>query len=314
MNALNFALVLLIFMSIGFFARKYNYVDANFLQSLSSLVFKFVFPAMIINSMKFENSSGDLKNIVDLIFIASVSLIVMFAVGTVMNKILRCLGDRARILRHGIMYPNFTFMAFPVMEALFGQKGLFYISIFTIPIRISYYMLSGFLIKGVDVTEDKAKRTKSMAQNIKKALINPAVIAVPIGLCIYFFSIPLPMFASKAISLLAATASPLGMIISGLALPQQGFKEAFTDKKILCQSFVRLLLAPLLALLLLKLVPIDPLVKNISILYCALPTASSAVIYALNFRSDVNSCAKSILVTTVLSIFTLPLWTWLLGC
>ncbi len=313
MNALNFALILLICMCIGFFANRFKVVDANFLSSLSSLVFKFIFPAMIINSMRLESATNDIINIVDLVIIASVSLVVMFFVGTLMNRLTKCAGDKAQVLRFGIIYPNFTYMAFPVMEALYGQKGLFYISIFTVPIRISYYILSGFLIKGIGTMKDKAQKRQYILSNIKKALINPAVLSVPIGLCIYFLRIPLPFFVSKTISILAATASPLGMIISGLALPQKGFKDAFLDKKILFQTFVRLAVAPFLALLLLRMVNIDPLVRNISILYCAMPTASSAVVFALNFKSDVSSCAKSVLVSTVFSILTLPLWTLVLS-
>ena len=313
MNALNFSLVLLICMGIGFFANRFKVVDPKFLTSLSSLVFTFIFPAMIINSMQLQNSTSDVINIIDLFIIASVSLIVLFFVGTLMNRLTKSEGDKAQVLRFGIIYPNFTYMAFPVMEALYGQKGLFYISIFTVPIRISYYILSGFLIKGFGAMEDKAEKRQYLRSGIKKALLNPAVISVPIGLCIYFFRIPLPFFASKTISILAATASPLGMIISGLALPQKEFKDAFLDKKILVQTVVRLVVAPLLALLALRMVHLDALVRNVSILYCAMPTASSAVVFALNFKSDVSTCAKSVLVSTVCSILTLPLWTLVLS-
>lgn len=310
MGALNFALVLLIFMFLGFISNHLKIVDSNFLNSLTSFVFKIIFPAMIVNSMQLKDSSGNLKNAVILILISSAVLIITFILGTLMNAITRCKGDKARILRHGLIFPNFTFLAYPVMEALYGQIGLFYISFFTIPVRISYYMFSGFLVKGFDALEDKSERKKYILENVKKAFLTPAVIAVPVGLCIYFFSIPLPFFISKTISMLAGAAAPLGMLISGLALNLEGFKEAFKDKYILFQAFFNLVIVPLIAFLLLGLFEIDPLVKKISILYCALPMASSAVVFAIQYKSDLNTCVRSILATNVFSILTLSFWSW----
>lgn len=310
MDAFNFALVLLVFMFLGFIANKLKIVDSNFLNSLTSLVFKVIFPAMIINSMQMKDSSEYLMNGLTLIVISSVILAFLFILGTIMNKITGCKGDKARILRHGLIFPNFTFLAFPVMESLYGQKGLFYISFFTIPVRISYYMFSGFLVKGFNTNEDKAQRKKYILENIKKACLTPAVIAVPVGLCIYFFSIPLPFFISKSMSMLAASAAPLGMLISGLALPLDGFKDAFKDKKILFQALINMVIAPLIAFLLLGIMDIDPLVKKITILYCALPMASSAVVFAIQYKSDLDTCVKCILATNVFSVLTLPFWSW----
>jgi predicted permease len=310
MDALNFALVLLVFMLLGFITNQFKLVHSSFLESLTNFVFKIIFPALIINSMQMKDSAGDIKNAVIMIIISTAVLIGTFILGSIMNTLTRCKGDKGRVLRHGLIFPNFTFLAFPVMEALYGQIGLFYISFFVIPVRISYYMFSGFLVKGFDALEDKEERRKYIAENVKKAFLTPAVLAVPVGLLIYFFSIPLPFFISKSISMLAGAAAPLGMLISGLALNLEGFKEAFKDKKILMASVFKLIIVPLSAFLILSMMDLDPMVKKISILYCALPTASSAVVFAIQYKSDLNTCVRSILASNVYSVLTLPFWSW----
>ena len=313
MNSLNIVLVFIVLMSLGFFTNKFKLVDSNFINSLSSFVFKIIFPAMVINSMISDSSKVSVSTLILLVAIATVSIIFMYFIGNFMNFIFKNKGDKARILRFGLMYPNYAFMAYPVMEILFGHAGLFYIAIFTIPVRILYFSLSGLLLKGPSSDDDSKDSKPALLANIKTALLNPAVIAVPVGLILYYFKIPLPEFISQTIKYLAATATPLGMIILGLALPQKGFIKAFSDKKILIQSFFRLFIAPALGLLFFSFVHVDPLIRNVSIIYLALPMVSSSVILSINYKSDWKTCAKAVLVSTILSVVTLPIWIWVIG-
>ncbi len=351
MNALGLALVMFLLIVAGYAARKLKVVDAHFGASLASFIFNIVFPALIIRSMNIPFNLADLRNGAVLMLICAVVMLAMYLIGNATNAATGKGGRRtdgmARILRFSLMFPNYTFMAYPVIQALYGTTGLFYVTMYTMPMRIVFYTLGPLLMAsrsrraisasasdaapladGVasapDAASDAAPTQAPSA--VKKAdagglaaLLNPAVLSIPVGLLLYLFSVQLPEPLGKSLDYLASVATPMGMVVSGIALADSSLANLFTEARVFLLSVLRLLIAPALvfgALSALALVPglaVDPLVLKVAVVFSAMPAASSTTIFALRFRTDPERAAQTVFVTTVLSILTVPLVAALLG-
>ena len=90
----------------------------------------------------------------------------------------------------------------------------------------------------------------------------------------------------------------------------------FSEKRVFLIAVLRLLIAPAVILGLWMIVspfiPLDPVAAKVSILYCALPAAASSTIIAMKARADAQKAAQCVLVTTLISVVTMPGWVFLL--
>lgn len=308
MDAINLAIIMFLLILVGYICRKIKIVDEHFGHSLSVFIFNIVFPAIVINSMSITFDKNDLHNSVVLILVSIGTMVLMFITGKLIGLVTKTKDSLSRIITFALMFPNFTFMAFPIMETLFPEKGLFYISMYTIPTRFAIYVLGPLLMQPKAENESRSKMIKKGL----KALVTPPVLAIPVGLALYFSGLSLPVPISETISLFARVATPMGMVVSGIMLAETSIKNMFGEARLYLLTIVRLLAAPLLVYFVLLPFHLDPVIMKISVLYCALPVASSTTIFALQFKGDPQHAAGSVFLTTVFSMITVPICAYIL--
>lgn len=308
MNAFNLALIMFLLILVGYISRKSKFVDEKFGTSLSAFIFNVVFPAIIISSMSIPFKKEDMNNSIILIIISTATMAVMFIVGISANRITGKRDGLSRIITFAMMFPNFTFMAFPVMETLFPEKGLFYISMYTIPTRFFIYILGPMLMR----SGDNSLSRKQILKEGLKSLVTPPVIAIPIGFFLYFTGIALPFPIQQTMVHLAKVATPMGMALSGIMLAEASIGSMLKEKRLYLLTLLRLIAAPVLIYILLLPFTLDPVVLKISVLYCALPIASSTTVFALTFGGDAKNAAGGVFLTTIISIITIPICAYIL--
>jgi len=315
MIALSLAVQMAILMFIGFIARKKRIVEEKFSTSLASFIFNFVFPCVVINAMQIKYEPSEVLQSGLLIGISIFTMALMLGLGLFVNRIIRKKDDMSRILLVSLMFTNFTYMAFPIMESLYGDKGSFYIAIYTIPVRVLFYVATPLIFT---LGKDKAVQlnARQIRRDALRALLSPPVLAVPVGLLIYFFGIPIPGPIAAVIESLAKVATPMGMVLCGVTLAAIPLSKIWKEKRIMLIAGLRLIAAPLTAvglyLLISLFVHVDPLLAKVSILYCALPAAATITVLAIKSQSDATKAAQCVFATTLLSVITLPAWAYLL--
>jgi len=77
-------------------------------------------------------------------------------------------------------------------------------------------------------------------------------------------------------------------------------------EKISLSIAIKLGLSPFIAFLITLALPIDNLLKSIMILMAAMPTAANTTIYALQYGTEPEFVSSATLVSTLLSLVTLP--------
>lgn len=70
-------------------------------------------------------------------------------------------------------------------------------------------------------------------------------------------------------------------------------------------SFVKLIVAPLLAYLICLAFPISPLLRNIIVIMTALPSAANTTIYAIQYNAEPDYVSACTFVSTILSFISL---------
>lgn len=313
MTAFYLAIQMALLLIVGYFARKVQIVDERFAGSLASFVFQIIFPCVVFRSMIRD---FDLQKIADmsiLIVVSVITMIIMLGIGLLVNRLMKKDDDLARILIMNIMFTNCTYMAFPVMEALYGNQGSLYIAAYTIPVRVLFYALTPLLFTLRRGGEGGKTR---ISKNTWKVLLLPPILAIPAGLIVYFLHIPIPDPLYRTIDSLANVATPMGMALCGMMLAAIPLKDFWKEKRVFLITALRLIVAPAvvlgLYLIAVQFIEIDPIVAKVSILYCALPAAAASTVVVMNAKIDATRAAQCVFVTTMLSVVTLPAWVFLL--
>ncbi|MGM0913792.1 MAG: AEC family transporter [Pseudomonadota bacterium] len=140
---------------------------------------------------------------------------------------------------------------------------------------------------------------------------NPLILACLVGIGLNVSGIGLPGWSAATVELLGRAALPLGLVAVGVALRPAALVRR--DRGIWASHLVKLGLMPALALALALLLGLDPVSRDVVLLFAALPTATSAYILARQLGGDAEMMAALITGQTLLAMATLPLWLRLAG-
>lgn len=306
MLAVKLALEISLLVLLGFFLGKKKLFPDNFEASLSKFVIDVSLPCLIIVSLNKPFDPSELSGLITLIIMSFIMTIAFFILGQI-GYLIVGRGSSGKLVRFGTTFCNYTYFGMPVMEALYGSHGLFLYNIFSIPIRIIIYFFASVNFSG----ETGIKSIK----DIFRLLITPPTVAVVIGMVLYFCNISLPDFLYEVMDGVGSTSSPLGMILCGLSLAHIDLKNIFRFPKAFITVGMRCIIAPILTLFVLYFTNINPQYIRIAVVYAALPVAAMTTSYIITYEKDehaVRESAVALLVSTLLSIATLPVFTYLL--
>lgn len=148
--------------------------------------------------------------------------------------------------------------------------------------------------------------SSSIARSLAALIRNPLIVACVAGIALNISGVGLPGWSGEAIALLGRAALPLGLVAVGVALRPRALLRV--DRGVWAANLVKLVLMPALVLTLATLVGLDAVTRDVTLLFAALPTATSAYILARQLGGDAELMAALITGQTLLAMLTLPAW------
>lgn len=133
------------------------------------------------------------------------------------------------------------------------------------------------------------------------------MVAIIVGLLLFFTALPLPGVITKTLGYIKELNTPLAMFTVGVYLAQTNMKKMFFRKSLYAVSAVRLLVVPAVVLVLLCLVPDSWSSMKLALLIAsACPVGSNVAVYAQLHGQDYPYAVETVIVSTLLSIITIP--------
>ncbi|OUQ32906.1 AEC family transporter [Faecalibacterium sp. An122] len=291
--------VLMMFLLIltGYLAVRGRLLNAEARQGFSSLLVNLVVPAMIINSYLIEFDPEILSNLVRTAFASAAVLVIGLCIALLSTR--KKTGPDQPILRFAMTFSNAGYMGFPLINALFGAEGMLYASIFNTFFNLLIWTAG---IALVDRSSDAAKRNL-VVELIKK----PALLAVAVGLVLYLGQIPVPYLIAQPISLLAGMNTPLSMLITGIIIATSDLWPVIRSFQLWHAILIRMLIIPAASFLFCLLTGTGGMVGAVVILLEACPCAALTSVLAIQYRYSEQLAAGLVVLSTLLSIVTLPL-------
>jgi hypothetical protein len=302
MTVFQLSLKLMLFIAVGYAARRWRVMADGFDKALTRFVMAVPLPCMVVNSFRIEYSAEKLLDTPLLLGLSVGSMALLFGLATLMTGGAKTkLGKTARF---ALLFTNFTFIGLPVVNELYGAQGAFNYVIFTLPIRVMFYGGAAVMLgKGGEKTDWK--------ETVKKFLCEP-VIAVFIGFFLYVTRIPLPAVIWDTVSSLGAMASPLGLILCGAILADADWRGVFRFPAVFAVAAARLLLIPAIMAGLYYIIGVDREIIRTTVFFFAMPVASLLPTFLLRYDPEAADARLAggymVVVSTLFCILTIPLW------
>lgn len=296
LTILNQLISMAIYALIGYVFHAVNLIGKEGNRAFSMLLLYILLPSVIVNSF-FREASPELTRSLLLALAAGAALV---ALSMLVSAILF---RKNPVANFSSSFSNAGFMGIPLILSVLDAQSVFYIAGFVALLNILQWTYGQRILSG-----------KSSDGGMLKALVNPLVIAFGIGLICYFAQIQLPKQISGCISALANCNTPIAMIILGYYLRELPLKKVFTMREAYFVAASRLILIPLLSLLLLAWIPwIDHEIKLALLIAAFAPVGTNVAIYAQKHDAGCDRAVAMICLTTILSVFTMPLMILLTG-
>lgn len=281
--------VMAIYMAVGYFLFKKKFVSVQGCKELGSLLLYVILPCAIVNSYRVERTPERTRALLWSTLVSLGALILSMAVCGVLFR-------KKKVERFGVSFSNAGFIGIPLVTSVLGAESVIYISSFVALLNIFQWTY------GVVVMTDSldSARPRQLARN-------PILIAILIGLVLFFFQPPLPGAAVGALSALAAMNGPVAMLILGIYLAQVELKSVFSDGILYASAGVRLLLIPALTALCLLLLPLDGTLCLAILIAASAPIGSNVAIFAQIHRQDYSLAVREVCLSTILCVVTIPL-------
>lgn len=145
-----------------------------------------------------------------------------------------------------------------------------------------------------------------------KQLINPGIIFSIIAIIIYLTKWKMPQIIGETSNLIGSITTPLAMMLIGSSLADIPPKEVINDIRLYPYTIIKQIIMPILFWWVLKFIVVDKVVLGVLVVLVAMPVGSSTVMFCNQYEGNVDLASKSIFITTLASVFTIPILVYLL--
>lgn len=291
-------LVLFTMMVIGFVAYKIKWIDDHSYAHLSKLCVNVLNPCIAINGVLGKGRPEDGSIILQNLIMMVLYFVILIVFSIPLVKLLRIEKTKENEYRLMTIFSNVGFMGIPVISSIYGQEAIVYVVFYMLGYNLLLYTYGLYL----------ASKGRGEGQKFDaKRLVNAGVIASVVALVIFSLDIKVPASVASFFNYTGNAVVPLSMMLIGASVAQHADKKFFTDLRFYIFAASKMLVIPITAAFVVRMFQLPVLVQGVFILMLAMPVGSIVVMVAKETGMDERTCTIGSVLTTLLSILTIPI-------
>ncbi|MFH1012151.1 MAG: AEC family transporter [Candidatus Peregrinibacteria bacterium] len=282
--------------------QKFKNIGDDWSKVLNDFALKIGLPVLIFLAL--SKAPFSFYEQARLIIANSLFILGSFLAAIIIGKILRLEKQMFRTLFICFVFGNVAYLGIPILTQISGEKILPTASLI---VAIYLFWLFTVGIGYLDYTIDKNKRT--VAKNIIKNLFkNALLLSVILGIIIGSLKITLPTILLKSLDMITASVTPTVLIVIGLFIGKSKIGKLTEWLPILLFSILTLAILPAVFYFGAKFFEFIPNQFSSSIIQAAMPLAITPFALADKYNLNKTFVARSIVLSTILSVVSLPFW------
>jgi malonate transporter len=305
-NAILMALVPVFFvLLLGYAAGKFHVVDNLHVDALNALVMDFALPASLFAATA-SASRREMIEQVPLFLVLGVTMLLLYlAWYLAARRFSKVSRSEASLQALTIGFPNLAGVGLPIMTSVVGPAG-------TVPVAVALaagsILISPLTLIIAEMGAAKARGEQMAARQVltavRRAITKPVVLAPALGILFSLSDVSLDALAHASLALIGKSAAGVALFLTGAILSAQSFR---LDWKITAATLASDVVRPLLAVVVIRVIPVAPDAAKTAILLAAIPSGFFGILFAVNYRLDSARAGSMVIASTAFSVVTLAI-------
>ncbi len=309
-NALSASLVLLMLMSVGYFMGARGWMTAQDKSFLSKFIINIAVPCNCLTGLLNNFDRSRLAQTGSILVTAYLGMISSLLLGALLAAALRLPRARRGVFIAMAGLSNTIFIGLPVCTQLFGEA--------CIPHVMVYYLANTTIVQSVGLmlcewSGGTGKVGFSVKGFCKDLFSKPPIVTVLFSLALLLLELRPPAPVMKFAGYIANALSPMALVYCGFIVWELGLKNIRPERGLPLMLAVRLVAAPMICLLLCRLMGVEGLTRSVFVVMGGLPVVTQVTVMAGAFGADEKYAASGFCLSTLGSFITIPILMVLLG-
>ncbi len=303
--SLNTTVPVFLMMVLGFLLhQKTRLLSDGFASAMNTFVFQIALPVQLFKNLS-ESDFHSVWNGGAVAFCFVISLISILLMGAV-SLALRDKSLRAEFIQGGYRGSQ-ALLGAALMQNIYGETGpLALVLIGAVPL----YNVAAVVLLTLMAPDGGRLDRKTMGKTLRGIVTNPIILGIAAGLLWSLLRIPQPVIMQRAVSSLAATATPMGLIALGASIDPKKAVGCWKPT-VVCSAFKLVFFVALFLPLAVWMGYRGELLMAM-LLMLGSPTTVSCFSMARSMGHEGTLSAGAVMLTTVCSAFTFTVWLYVL--
>lgn len=303
--SLNATMPVFLMMVLGFLLhQRTRLLNDSFAGYLNTFVFQVALPVQLFKNLS-ESDFHTVWNGRVVLFCFVVSLVSILAMAA-LSLLLRERAIRAEFIQAGYRGSQ-ALLGAALMQNIYGETGpLALILIGAVPL----YNVAAVVILTLMAPDGGCLDRRALGKTFRGIVTNPIILGIAAGLLWSLLKIPQPVILQRAVSSLAATATPLGLLALGACIDMKGIAARW--KPTVAAGVCKLLVFTALFLPAAVWIGCRDEILMAVLVMLGSPTTVSCFSMARSMGHEGTLSSGAVMLTTVCSAFTFTGWLYLL--
>lgn len=286
--------------ALGYAIHKAGIMNDEVDHGLSRLVLEVALPCLIVSSISSVEVLPGAGTVAVVLACSAGAYVFALAMGYGVSAAMRVPEDVAPAYRYLITFGNCGFMGFPVAAAVLGQQSVLLLAIANIPANLVMFSL------GVSMFRSHGGWRRMLA-SCAASLRTPTLIASIATLVLVLAGVNDLGILGGAFDIVGQLTTPAALLIVGSSLARFDLRAMFGNWRAYVATFFRLLAIPVVVLVTLQALGVNPAITAVVALGIGMPVATNGTLYCLQYDVDLKPMVQATFLSVVGSIATIPL-------
>ena len=265
------------------------------LKTLARINIYVLLPALVLTGV--YGSTVSLSSATGIVVGFGLNCGVLYLLAMALGKVFRLPTDSQKSLVATTLLANSGNIGLPFILFALGDAALERAVVYLIASAIFIASIGPIFLKG-----------EGLRTGIKVTLGLPVFWATLAGIGLQLFSWGVPTPIDRALELMSGAAIPIALLTLGIQLSRTPLNFGRYE---LFAAALRLFVSPLSAYVIGRILGLQGLDLSVLVMQSAMPVAVNTLIWVAELGGDTIRVARTIVLSTLMSFFTLPLVLWL---
>ena len=290
-------IIFFLILLLGAFCGHKKIIAEEYLPSLQQLITKIFLPVVIFYGTYMGATRQDIIDNSPIIAFAAIFYVVVGAILFGTAKAMRLKGDYDKGFTFCFLFGNTLFVGMPLLVALFPEKGMLYLALFSIIDQLVFWTFGIWLATG----RDRAYRFTW------KSFVSPNTVSLALVFLFIAFAIPLPTVITDTMQVVFNGTGALCMLYLGALMHFSDWKSVLKRADLYVGIILKMVILPIIGGHILMLTGLSQEIITAMVVLMSLPVMTVVPMIARAYGNCGEYAAGVTAVTLAVSVVTVPL-------